>query len=54
MEYFGIKEVKGKAVVNEVIVKKKQRRKNLLNLTGWTLGVLNAVAYALLAVRLFF
>lgn len=53
MDYYGIKEVEGNAVETEYIVKRKQRRKNILSLTMWGLGALNVVAYALLAVKVF-
>lgn len=53
MNYYGIKEVEGKAVETEYIVKRQQRRRNMLSLTMWGLGVLNVVAYGLLAVKIF-
>lgn len=53
MDYFGIKQVEGKAVMSEPVKRKKRHGKNMLNLTAWTLGVLNIVAYTLLAVKLF-
>lgn len=53
MDYYGIKQVEGKAVETEYIIKRKQRRKNMLSLTMWGLGALNVVAYTLLAVKIF-
>lgn len=53
MEYFGIKQVEGKAVMSEPVARKKRPNKNLLNVTVWMLGALNIVAYTLLAVKLF-
>ena len=49
MDYYGIKEVKGEAVITEFRFKKKERARNFLNVTAWSLAVLNLVAYALVA-----
>lgn len=52
MEYYGIKNIEGKAVINEVKRKKKKSRFNVLNLIGYSLAVLNLVAYGLIATQL--
>ncbi len=52
MEYYGIKNIEGKAVINEVKRKKKRSRPNILNLVGYSLAVLNLVAYTLIAAKL--
>lgn len=52
MEYYGIKNVEGTAVINEVKRKRKKSRVNALNLIGYSLAVLNLVAYGLVATQL--
>lgn len=52
MEYYGIKNIEGKAVINEVKRKKRKSRINVLNLIGYSLAVMNFVAYGLIATQL--
>ena len=52
MEYYGIKNVEGTAVINEVKRKKRKSRPNFLNLVGYSLAVLNLIAYGMIATQL--
>lgn len=52
MEYYGIKNVEGKAVINEFKRKSKKRKFNFLNFAGFCLAALNIVAYTLIATQL--